>query len=107
MGSNPSLKRTPNGIARLLARTLEGMRKVVDSNMLRDPVLGAWLRRSESNVAVLTDYLAMEALKGNALVGARKSMEILAGFPEQVAILKSTTIVCGLPGVSRGMQSGM
>ena len=38
------------------------MRKIVDSNMLRNPVLGAWLRRSESNVAVLTDYLAMEAL---------------------------------------------
>jgi len=83
------------------------MRKVVDSNMLRDCDLDRWLRRSRSNIAVLTDYLAMEALKGDAPIGARKSMKILSGFPGQVAILKSTTAICGLAGVSRGLQRRM
>lgn len=87
--------------------TLDGMRKVVDSNALRTPALTTWLSRSPSNVAVITDYLAMEALKGDARISARKSMEVLCRFPKQVAILKPTTTISGLAGISRGIQRRM
>ena len=83
------------------------MIKIVDLNMLRDSDFDRWLRSSSSNIPVLTDYLAMEALKGDARIGARKSMKILSGYPGQVVILKSTNAICGLTGISRGLQRRM
>ena len=53
---------------------------------------------------MLTDYAAMEALKGDPLVGMFESMRILSRFPEQVQVLKSTTVVCGLSGAGSGLQ---
>jgi hypothetical protein len=44
------------------------MRKVVDSNYMQSPKLRTDLSESWKNVAVIIDYAAMEAFKGNTLV---------------------------------------
>jgi len=80
------------------------MRKVVDSNYLRDPRLRSYLAASQENLAVLTDYAAMEAYKGNTLVSIQNSMAILAEFPTQVMVLKNTLAACGLSGRPAGLQ---
>lgn len=80
------------------------MKLIVDSNQLQSDVLSRYLSKSKSNVAVLTDYAAMEAYKGDTLASIYKSMAILSGFPNQVIVLKSTRIVCGLRGKRAGLQ---
>jgi len=80
------------------------MRKVIDSNQLRAPELRTFLASSRHNIAVLTDYSAIEAYKGSSLEGIYKSMSILSDFPNQVVILKSTSVVCGLHGRGSGLQ---
>ena len=49
----------------------------------------------------------MEAYKGNTLVSIFRSMEILADFPKQVIVLKTTGVVCGLNGRQSGLQRRM
>ena len=39
------------------------MRVVLDTNFATDPALEQWLKRSTGNVAVLTDYFAMESYR--------------------------------------------
>jgi len=71
------------------------MKMIVDSNYLQCEALRDYLSASTENCAVLTDYAAMEAFKGNTQVIYR-SMEILAESPNQVIVLKSTQDVCGI-----------
>jgi hypothetical protein len=80
------------------------MKKVIDANYLQDQRLAQWLSRSSKNYAVLTDFSAMEAYKENTLKSIFKSMEIVSKYPDQVLILKSTQIVCGLKGTRKGLQ---
>lgn len=80
------------------------MRKVVDSNFLQNKKLQKFLSASPNNYALLTDYVAMEAYKGNTLKSIPLSMSILVQYPKQVIILKSTQIICGLSGRSAGLQ---
>jgi hypothetical protein len=80
------------------------MRKVVDSNRLQSDELRKYFSKSKANIAVLTDYAAMEAYKGDTLAKIYKSMSVLAEFPEQVIILRSTRIICGLNGRGSGLQ---
>ncbi len=80
------------------------MRKIVDSNQLQSDDLRLYLTRSSSSFAVLTDYAAMEAYKGKTLTSIFKSMEVLSDFPDQVLVLKSTRVICGLCGRSVGLQ---
>ncbi|MBT9491358.1 MAG: hypothetical protein IV107_03215, partial [Paucibacter sp.] len=80
------------------------MKYVVDSNRLRDEELSKFLRISPENLAVLPDYAAMEALKGDPVVGLFESMKVLERFPCQVQILKTTMVVCSLGGSSHGLQ---
>lgn len=80
------------------------MKKVVDSNFLQRDQLRDYLAASPTHKAVLTDYVAMEAHKGDTLNSIYKSMEILCGFPRQVVILKTTGVVCGLSGRPAGLQ---
>lgn len=63
---------------------------VVDSNKLQSEELEVFLKNSPSNKAVLTDYVAIEAYKGNTLVGIYKALEVIARFPKQVVILKNS-----------------
>jgi hypothetical protein len=74
------------------------VRKVVDSNFLQRQELRLYLAASTDNYAVLTDYAAMEAYKGDTLVSIFHSMAIVADYPKQVLVLKPTSIVCGLSG---------
>jgi hypothetical protein len=74
------------------------MQQVIDSNFLQSNQLRAYLAASVNNRAVITDYAAMEAYKGDTLKSIYKSMGVLCEFSQQVVILKSTTVVCGLRG---------
>jgi hypothetical protein len=80
------------------------MRKVIDSNQLQAEALRTYLAASRANYAVLTDYAAMEAYKGDTLSSIYKSMRILSGFPSQVIVLKGTRVVCGIRGRAAGLQ---
>lgn len=80
------------------------MRKIIDSNRLQSEELRSYLRRSNRHFAVLTDYAAMEAYKGDTLASIFKSMEVVAQFPQQIIVLKSTSIICGLNGRQAGLQ---
>lgn len=84
-----------------------GVRKVVDSNFLQSDGLRDYLTRSPKNLAIITDYAAMEAYKGDTLASIYRSMEILAEHPKQVVILKNTLVVCGLRGRRSGLQRRM
>jgi len=74
------------------------MRKVVDSNFLQREELRSYLAASTNNYAVLTEDAVMEAYKGDTLASIFPSMEIVAGYPKQVIVLKATSTVCGLTG---------
>jgi hypothetical protein len=76
---------------------------VVDSNYLRSEKLREFLAGSPKNIAVLTDYSAMEAHSREPLITVFKSMEIVSQFPRQVVILKTSPSAALL----RGRQSGM
>lgn len=80
------------------------MRVVVDSNQLQSEVLRTYLAKSKSNFAVLTDYVSMEAYKGDTLSSIYKSMAIVCDFPDQVIVLKGTRAACGLKGRTAGLQ---
>lgn len=73
-------------------------RTVIDSNQLQEESLKSYLSASIDNYAVLTDYLAMEAYKGDTLSWIYGTMEILAQHPKQALILRSTRDICRLPG---------
>ena len=91
-------------LARNLLLTLDAMKLIVDSNQLQSAKLRTYLAKSKSNYAVLTDYAAMEAHKGNTLASIYKSMAILSDFPDQVIVLKSTRAASGLRGRRAGLQ---
>jgi len=80
------------------------MRKVIDSNFMQRDELRSYLAASTGNYAVLTDYAAMEAYKGDTLASIFHSMEIIADYPKQVIVLKATSIVCGLTGREAASQ---
>lgn len=80
------------------------MRKVVDSNFLQDTRLREYLSASPQNYAVLTDYAAMEAYKGDTLNSIFASMQILSEYPKQVIVLKGTQFACGMRGRKSGLQ---
>jgi hypothetical protein len=62
---------------------LHAMRTVVDSNFLQTAGLRAYLSKSPANIAVLTDYAAMEAHKADTLEMLYRSMAILSEFPNR------------------------
>jgi hypothetical protein len=71
---------------------------VVDINCLQNDELRSYLASSRRNRAVLTDYAAMEAYKGDTLRSIFSSMAIVAEYPKQVIVLESTQLACGLTG---------
>lgn len=80
------------------------MRKVIDSNCLESQTLRDYLGAREDNYAVLTDYAAMEAYKGDTLKSIYSSMSIVSEFPRQVLILKSTSKIVRMSGREKGLQ---
>jgi hypothetical protein len=82
----------------------EMIKCVVDSNYLRSEKLREFLAGSPKNIAVLTDYSAMEAHSREPLITVLKSMEIVSEFPHQVVILKSSSSAALLRGRPSGMK---
>ena len=83
------------------------MRKIVDRNFLQSPRLREYLAATRKNIAVITDYAAMEAFKGDALTNISQATAILCEFPKQVAVLKSTSIISQLKGRRCGFTRRM
>jgi hypothetical protein len=83
------------------------MRKVVDRNFLQSPELRTYLAASRKHLAVITDYAAMEAFKGDALANISRATAILCEFPKQVIVLKATSIVSQLKGHRCGFTRRM
>ena len=80
------------------------MKLVVDTNCLQTEELRYFLQKSTGNVAVLTDFAAMEAYKGDTLASIYKSMQVVSAFPRQVLVLKGSAKVFRLNGKVRGLQ---
>jgi hypothetical protein len=80
------------------------MKCVVDSNYLQSEELRAFLGRASSNFAVFADYAFIEATKDDTLATVYKSLAVLADYPSQVVVLKTTWSICSLHGGSKGLQ---
>jgi hypothetical protein len=83
------------------------MRKIVDSNFLQCPALHSYLSSSAHHYAVLNDYAAMEAYKGDTLASIYHSMSVLRQYPGQVIILRSTGDICGLTTFGAGLPDAL
>ncbi|MEA3237804.1 hypothetical protein OP492_24420 [Pseudomonas mosselii] len=83
------------------------MKIIVDSNKLQTEQLRDFLAGSIKNYAVLPDFVAMEAYKGDPLKSIFKSMSILSGYPSQVIVLKGSRKIFGLSGRVKGLQRRM
>lgn len=83
------------------------MRKVVDRNYLQSPKLRDYLAASRKHRVVMTDYVAMEAFKGDALANIASATEILRQFPQQVVVLKNTSVIHTLKGRRCGFTRRM
>lgn len=81
------------------------VRKVVDTNYLKNPDLVSYLEESLDNLAVLTDYNGIEAYKESTGLNLYESMEIVSQYPKQIIILTSTIIACGkIPSKKAGLE---
>jgi hypothetical protein len=80
------------------------VRKVVDSNALRDKLLTKYLEASPKHQAVLTEYVLLEAHKRNASSTIAASMEILSRFPKQVVVVRGSEALLGMRGNASGLQ---
>lgn len=80
------------------------MKLVIDSNQLQTPQFREFLASSPNNLAVLPDFAAMEAYKGDSLKTIFRSLAVLADFPEQVVVLKGSAKNCGMSGRRKGLQ---
>jgi len=83
------------------------MRVVIDTNRLQSPELSGFLSMSPRNVAVVTDYVMMEAFKPGRLDGLQAAFSVLGRFPGQVLALKGTGSVCRLDPDGVAMAAAM
>jgi hypothetical protein len=83
------------------------MRMVIDSNILQEDVLREFLSKSRKNKVVITDYLMIEALKGDTLAKIFGLMRILSEFPKQVVVLKGMNSIASQKGRRCGMTRRM
>jgi len=65
-------------------------RYVVDKNYFESEKMAKFLSASRNNIALITDFSAMESYSGDPLKNIQRSMEIISRYPEQVKILHST-----------------
>ncbi len=83
------------------------MKRVVDSSTYSSPEFRQYLSASKGNVAVLIDYVAMEAYKARDFGLIYRAAEVVAEFPDQVIVLKSTKTICALSGRTAGLTRRM
>jgi hypothetical protein len=74
---------------------------------MQEQALRAFLSKSRDNKALVTDYLLMEALKGDTLAKVFRLMKILCEFPKQVVVLKGLQSISALKGRRSGMTRRM
>lgn len=83
------------------------VRVVVDSNSLNSADLQKFLGGSPLNYAVITDYAWMEAYKANSVVVLRRSLSVLANYPDQALHLWGTKKISGMDFRSADLGSMM
>lgn len=66
------------------------MRVVIDSNRLQSLELETFLASGTSHRAVVTDWVMMEAYKGDMRKSLYKSIAVLEKYPRQVIVLRNT-----------------
>lgn len=81
------------------------MRKVVDANFLRDPLLRDYLRSSAENIVVFTDYSCMESYKGDSIHNLRRSLDIISRHPTQAIVLRGTREAVALGPVADSREA--
>ncbi|WP_316168411.1 MULTISPECIES: hypothetical protein [unclassified Bradyrhizobium] len=81
------------------------MRKIVDTNYLKSDKLREYLS-DPANIAVVPDYVMVEALASGDPESICERFKILSEYPNQVKVLKSTYAISGLRSKkrSRGLQ---
>lgn len=83
---------------------MQTTRRVVDSNSLRSSRLETYLAARRTNIAVLTEFVLVEAYKCNPLITFPASLAILERFSQQVVVLKPSEKQLGMRGRASGMQ---
>lgn len=83
------------------------MRIVIDSNRMQSDELQIFLSLSTDNKAVLTEYAAMEAFKGETLKSIQASWSVLRQFPKQVIVLKGTRETAMIAPEAAGIANRM
>jgi hypothetical protein len=83
------------------------VRVVIDTNRLQSQELWGFLAMAPGNVAVLPDYVLMEAFKPGRLDGLQAAVSILRRFPCQVLALHGTGTVCRLDPDAVAMTAAM
>lgn len=86
------------------ARRMRLVRKVIDSNYLRDKALADFLDRSHLHMAVVTEFVLLEAHKRDPLLTLPNSLAVLARYPRQIAVLRSSQELLGFSGRAHGLQ---
>jgi hypothetical protein len=69
------------------------LKLVIDSSALRSISIVDHLRASAHNQLIVPQAVLTECLKGDAVLNTRRSLVGLAGFPNQVCILKSDRVI--------------
>lgn len=80
------------------------MRKIVDRNFLQTQEFREYLSSSKKNIAIFTDYAAMESFKGDSIDNISSAMKIFSDFPRQLVVLKSTREISALSGCRFGVR---
>lgn len=81
------------------------MKKVIDSSVLRSEALRDYLAGGSTHIAIITDHLAMELFKGDGETNVPHSLRILADFPTQVVVLRSTNKILKLKPKASGLHA--
>lgn len=79
-------------------------RIVVDTNYLQADELRNHLSESADNKVVVTPFVELEMLKGDAPINVVKSTEILAKHSKQVVLTKDSISVARLKGRRKGLK---
>lgn len=79
-------------------------RMVVDTNSLQTDKLRTYLSAASDNKVVVTPYVELEMLKGDAPRNVIKATEILANHSKQVVLTKGSMSVARLKGKRKGLK---
>jgi hypothetical protein len=92
------------GLASKRSGTPRGKPAIIHTNYLQADDLKGYLSASTGNKVVVTPFVELEMLKGDAPVNVVKSTEILAERSKQVVLTKDPMSVARLKGRRKGMK---